>query len=167
MMSLADSRWLTLDGAYRAPFDASSSLSGFATGTVSNEQFWYMVWNDLFHQDDVGVASYAAVPQIIRIYEQRGGFDYNLFTFAAGVERVRHFDDNPDLPPWLEAEYQAGLQAIIRYGIRHLADDWDAATLKSFLMLVAVYKGNHALCDLLDCVDDGDEQAAINAITNR
>jgi len=167
MMSLTDPRWATLDGAYRVPFDAAEPLTAYSSGKLSDEQFWYVVWNDLFHQDDVGVASYAAVPQILRIYEQRNLFDYNLVTFAAGVERVRHHDDNPALPDWLEAEYRAGLQAIIRYGIRHLTDAWDGATLKSFLMLVAVYKDNHALCDLLDCVDEGDEQAAIDAITNR
>lgn len=167
MMSLTDPRWSTFDGAYRIPFDAATPLSGFQARTLSDEQFWYVVWNDLFHQDDVGVASYAAVPQIIRLYEQRNLFDYNLFAFAASVERVRHHDDNPAIPAWLETEYRSGLQAIIRHGVRHLTDEWDAVTLKAFLMLVAVYKGNHALCDLLDCVDDGDEQGAIDAITKR
>ena len=167
MMSLHDSRWAALDGAYRVPFDAAAPLTAFLTGKLSDEQFWYVVWNDLFHQDDVGVASYAAVPQIMRICEQQDLFDYNLFAFAASVERVRHYDDNPALPGWLEAEYHAGLQAIIRHGMKHLSAAWDATTLRSFLMLIAVYKGNHALCDLLDCVDDGDEQAAIDAITKR
>lgn len=167
MMSLNDPRWAGFDGAHRVPFDAAAPLTAFLSGKLSDEQFWYVVWNDLFHQDDVGVASYAAVPQIMRICEQQDLFDYNLFTFAAGVERVRHYDDNPAMPAWLEAEYRAGLQAIIRYGIAHLTDEWDAATLKAFLMLVAVYKGNLGLCDLLDCVDDGDEQAAIDAITKR
>lgn len=167
MMSLTDPRWSSLDGAYRVPFDAAAALMAFSSGEMSDEQFWYLVWNDLFHQDDVGVASYAALPQILRIYDQRGLFDYNLFAFAASVERVRHYDDNPALPVWLEAEYHAGLSAIIRYGVQRLTDEWDAATLKSFLMLVAVAKGNHALCDLLDCVDEGDEQGAIEAITNR
>src|SRR5688572_11095545 len=98
MMSLTDPRWATLDGAYRVPCDAAASLIAFSSGQLSDEQFWYVVWNDLFHQDDVGVASYAALPQIIRIYEHRDLFDYNLFAFAAIVERVRHYDDNPALP---------------------------------------------------------------------
>jgi len=49
----------------------------------------------------VGVASYAAIPQLVRISEARGRSDWNLYALVATMEIERHRKTNPLLPNWL------------------------------------------------------------------
>lgn len=74
MLSLTDPIWLELQGGYRMPYDASKALAQMEGG----ESVWDELWNELHHQGDVGVASYAAIPQLVRISEARRGSDWNL-----------------------------------------------------------------------------------------
>jgi transposase len=95
MLSLTDTIWRELEGGYRVPYDASKALARMEGG----ESAWDELWNELHHQGDVGVASYAAIPQIVRIYEARRGSDWNLYALAATIEIERHRKTNPLLPP--------------------------------------------------------------------
>ena len=71
MLSLNDERWQNLDGGYRTQFDPTSLLSQLESGQGSKAA-WHELWEGLHHQGDVGEASYAAVPHLVRIYRARG-----------------------------------------------------------------------------------------------
>jgi hypothetical protein len=62
MLSLTDPIWHELEGGYRVPYDASKALARMERG----KSVWDEFWNELHHQGDVGVASYAAIPQLVR-----------------------------------------------------------------------------------------------------
>jgi len=74
MLSLDDERWRTLEGGYRMPFDPRPWLERLATGK-ENDVVWHEFWEELHHQGDVGVASYATVLPLVQIYRQLGVFD--------------------------------------------------------------------------------------------
>jgi hypothetical protein len=97
MLSLTDPIWHQLEGGYRIPYDASKALARMEGG----ETVWNELWNELHHQGDVGVASYAVIPQLVRISEARRGIDWNLYALAATIEIERLRKNNPPLPDWL------------------------------------------------------------------
>jgi hypothetical protein len=61
MLDLDDKRWEDLKGGYRIRFDPRPLLLKLESGTDS-EVVWRELWGGLYHQGDVGEASYAAVP---------------------------------------------------------------------------------------------------------
>jgi len=67
MLDLNDKRWAEMKGGYRAPFDPRPLLAQIETGKKLDET-WYELTGELFHQGDVGEASYAAVPHLVRIH---------------------------------------------------------------------------------------------------
>src|SRR5687768_15642034 len=70
MLPLDDKRWSSLDGGYRVPFDASVPLRQLEHAE-NLQPIWDELWNELHHQGHVGVASYAAVPHLVRIARAR------------------------------------------------------------------------------------------------
>lgn len=63
LLSLDDPLWPALEGGYGVPYDASLALKALKAG----EDVWHELWEELHHQGDVGVASYAAVAQLVDI----------------------------------------------------------------------------------------------------
>lgn len=80
MLSRTDSIWRELEGGYRLPYDASKALIQMEAG----ESVWDELWNEPYHQGDVGVASYAAIPQLVRISEARES-PIGIFTHLAAT----------------------------------------------------------------------------------
>ncbi|MEG0881483.1 MAG: hypothetical protein RSH52_09485, partial [Janthinobacterium sp.] len=62
-LSLDDPLWTTLEGGYRMPYDVAKALKAMQAG----DDVWHELWEELHHQGDVGVASYAAVPQLVHL----------------------------------------------------------------------------------------------------
>ena len=99
-MELTDKIWQELEGGYRNLYDASNPLSQFENTNEPEiiKKIWEELWNELHHQGDVGIASYLAVPQLIRIGIKKDLFDWNLLGLCTVIEQQRHLGDNPDLP---------------------------------------------------------------------
>jgi hypothetical protein len=61
MLGLDDGKWKTLLGGYRKPYNPVPILQKLKEqGNV--EACWEELWNELHHQGDVDLASYASVP---------------------------------------------------------------------------------------------------------
>jgi hypothetical protein len=146
MLLLTDTIWRELQGGYRAPYDASKVLTRMEHG----ETVWAELWKELHHQGDVGVASYAAIPQIVRIAEARCEHDWNLYAFASTIEIERHRKNNPALPEWLAPSYKAAWGGIVRFALSDLAGELDELTLRSALAAVALGRGDLKLGALLN-----------------
>ena len=157
MLSLKDPRWKDFEGGYRTPYDASIPLSRLEQGE-SPEPIWTELWDNLYHQDDVGIASYAAVPHVARIIQQRGLFDWNAFALVVAIELVRDDGNNPALPDWLEDEYNQALREMAGFGSRNIDSPWNNELLRSVLSLIAIVKGNKDLGELILEVGPGDEK---------
>jgi hypothetical protein len=69
-MLLTDSKWSTLAGGYRLPYDPRPAISKLAVNLdVANA--WEELWDNLHHQGDVGEASYAAVSAFVLYWTRR------------------------------------------------------------------------------------------------
>lgn len=55
-----------MEGGYRLPYDPRPALDRLATVDVAAA--WAELWQELYHQGDVGEASYAAVPELVRLH---------------------------------------------------------------------------------------------------
>src|SRR5262245_28637188 len=109
MLSLDDPRWRELIGGYKIPYDASGALKRLERG----EDAWDDLWEDLHHQGDVGEASYAAVPHLIRIGRMLPKRDWNLYALVSCIEVERHRKTNPPLPDWLVESYQQAMRELL------------------------------------------------------
>src|SRR5579859_5844119 len=105
-MNLDDSRWSRLLGGYRVPYDPRNALHTLERTDETNGA-WEELWSGLYHQGDVGEASYAAVPHLVRIQISRGTADWNTYALVAVIEIARRAGHNPELPTNLRDDYQA------------------------------------------------------------
>jgi hypothetical protein len=91
---LDDNRWDGLTGLYKSPFDPRPLLAKLETES-DTAMVWDELWEELHHQGDVGDASYASVPHIVRIYRQRGVVDWNTYAIVAIIDLARTKGNNP------------------------------------------------------------------------
>jgi|SRR5262245_45506370 len=162
MLSLNDERWKEFDGRYRDRYDASIALSKLENGNEDPAQMWTELWENLHHQGDVGIASYATVPHIARIIRKRRLLDYNPFALVVVIELARGKRKNPEVPDWLQADYDLALKDIAQYGLENLNEEWDTETLQSVLGLVAILKGNRDLGELIFEIDANDAKELLD-----
>jgi hypothetical protein len=155
MLSIHDPVWRELKGGYGVPYDASEALTRMEAGESVGEE----LWEELHHQGDVGVASYAAIPQLVRIFEAPRVPDWNLYALAATVEIERHRKNNPPLPDWLFSSYKAAWVGLAKLALADLAGKPDELTLRSALSVVALSRGDLELGALLNHAET-DEIAA-------
>jgi hypothetical protein len=140
MLSLDDNRWNNLTGGYKMKCDPRPLLAELET-EQNKEKAWHRLWEVLHHQGDVGEASYASVPHLVRIHRTNGTVDWNTYALVAIIELARGKSDNPEVPTWLEENYHRAIQELAEIGaaeIRH-ADEPD--TVRAILSVIAIAKG--------------------------
>jgi len=149
MLSLDDVTWKELHGGYRIPYDASVALRSMQDGI----DVWDELWNELHHQGDVGVASYAAIPQLVRIAGGETNRDWNFYGLVATIEVERHRAGNPALPAWLKADYDSSLATASALALADLGSKADSVTTCAILSVLALAKGELKLGALLSGLD--------------
>jgi hypothetical protein len=149
MLSLNDPIWQELQAGYRVPYDASKALIRMENG----ESVWDELWAELHHQGDVGVASYAAIPHLVRISATGAERDWNLYALAATIEIERRRKSNPPIPDWLEPSYRKAWGIITDMALSDLGSKLNELTLRSALSVVAIGRGQLKLGALLNHFD--------------
>jgi len=141
MLGFDDERWQSLLGGYRARFDPRLALSNLES-SHKTEEAWRDLWEGLHHQGDVGTASYAAVPHLVRIHRQRRGTDYwNTYALVAVIELARGRGQNPGVPPWLKSEYFQAIQELAEVGCVEVLRAKSPEEIRSILCVLAIAKG--------------------------
>ena len=143
VMNLDDPRWGMLEGGYRVPYDSRDALRALERGQAA--QAWEELWNELHHQGDVGVASYAAVPHLVRVHEARGVADRNTYALAAIIEDARQAGHNPALPVSMRHAYNAAWRRLAELGLHELPAAADPTLISAILAVVAMHKGEFEL----------------------
>jgi hypothetical protein len=138
-MDQDDQRWSGLLGGYRAPYDPRPAIAKLAAGDETSA--WAELWQELHHQGDVGEASYAAIPALVRIYAQRKEADWNTYAFAATVEEARHNVSNPAIPEWLRGDYDAAWHDLFALGLAELPGATSSELIDSIIAVLAFRKG--------------------------
>ncbi len=140
MIGLDDERWNGLKAGYRVPFDPRPLLLKLDAGT-DVETVWHELWGELYHQGDVGEASYAAVPHLVRIYRQRGVLDWNSYAIVAIIELARGRGKNLDVPTWLEDSYFNALRELAEIGMAEYSRAKEPDEIRAILSVLAIQKG--------------------------
>jgi|SRR5690242_5861748 hypothetical protein len=140
MLNFDDERWDGLRGGYRIPFDPRPSLLRLEVGT-DVDGAWHELWEELHHQGDVGEASYAAVPHLVRIHGQRGFVDWNTYGIVATIELARGQGKNPAVPKWLEEDYFDAIQELAKLGSVEVLRAEGRVAVRAILGILAIAKG--------------------------
>ncbi len=140
MLSLDNKRWQTLVGGYRVPFDPRPQLSKLAANR-DTKAAWHELWEELHHQGDVGEASYAAVPHLVRIYRQRGVIDWNTYAIVAVIELARDSGKNPELPEWLKEDYLQAIRELAEVGAAEVLKSTHFEDIQAILSILAIAAG--------------------------
>jgi hypothetical protein len=120
------------------------------------------LWQELHHQGDVGDASYAAVPFLVALEQQKRCLGWQFYALVTTIETERHRKSNPPVPTWLAPEYTAALQIAGELALSALATARDPLVVRSALATVALARGLVRLGALLGTLD----QSEVEELTN-
>jgi len=152
MLSLDDQRWANFTGGYKTPYDVSSALRSLERG----KNVWEELWDGLHHQGDVGIASYASVPQLVRIGGLLALRDWNLYGLVSTIEIERHRKTNPPIPKWLVSDYKQALQQLLELGLNDLGKTKDRQTIRAIMGAIALAKGDIKLGAFISHTEDSE-----------
>jgi hypothetical protein len=148
MLHLSDPRWRGLLGAFGVAYDPRPALLQLERGEEV-EEAWAELWADLYHDGDVGTASYAAVPHLVRVHAHRDVADWNAFALAGRIELRRGADDNPELPEWLVEGYARAWAALPDLALRELQRATEERSTRAAMGVLAIARGQPATGALL------------------
>ena len=122
------------------PFDPRPLLSKLDTHKCT-KAVWHDLWEELHHQGDVGEASYAAVPHLVRIYRKRDAIDWNTYAIVAVIELARDDRKNPEVPKWLERDYFQAIRDLAEVGAVQVLQTKDPEEIRAILSILAISAG--------------------------
>ena len=140
MLSFDDERWNHLMGGYKTPFDPRPSLQKLES-QQDTATAWEELWEELHHQGDVGDASYAAIPELVRIRRSGNEADWNLYALVAIIELARTEPHNPELPDWLREDYLRSIQELARMGAKDSLCAVEPEATRAILSVIAIARG--------------------------
>jgi hypothetical protein len=140
MISLEDVRWSNMTGGYKTPFDPRPLLNKLGTDSDTTE-VWQELWNELHHQGDVGDASFAAVPFLVKGYRERGAIDWNTYAIVAIIELARKDGTNPDVPQWIADDYFQAIRKLAEIGTTEILHAETAEDVRAILSVIAIERG--------------------------
>jgi hypothetical protein len=139
MFDFKDARWTGLSGGYRMPFDPRPLLTELEANPNSST-LWSRLIEELYHQGDVGEASYAAVPHLVRISLASETLEWQPLTLVATIELAQGKPTNPPIPEWLRNDYMEAIQVLAAKSIEMLAKVTDIDRLRPMLSIICLSK---------------------------
>jgi len=123
---------LELLGGYGIPYDAKPALDRLSS---DSDSALAELWENLYHQGDVGTAYYAAIPTLVK---------YGELSLVPAIEVARQNERNTEVPEIMKGEYNAALTKALE---SIPADD---NQLLSFYVIHASLNGHLRLAEALD-----------------
>ncbi|MBO9658221.1 MAG: hypothetical protein J7527_05295 [Chitinophagaceae bacterium] len=156
MITLTNKFWAKLDGGNRQIYDVSIPLIKMeqSSDPAVHAAVWEELWNNLHNQGNVGLASYMAIPQLVRIVKEKNMIDWNVFALCSLIEQKRHENNNPDLPAEAQKYYQDGLTALNDLALEALKTDQEDTLFVSALAAIATCSGRTRLGNALIQLED-------------
>jgi len=139
-MDWNDERWATLKGGYRMVFDPRPLLLRLRSRPY-NDQLWTELIENLYHQGDVGEASYVTVPELARLLPAGESLPWQLISLVQYIEEARSVGDNPPLPTWIAEEYFDSIDTLGRRCLTELAKQTNELQNRSLIAFIALWKG--------------------------
>jgi hypothetical protein len=120
LLPLEDSRWATYRGGYNGILYNAVPIIRRLQSEGATGKFWEHVWAELYHQGDVGEATYALVPYLVDYQARQRELDEQLFHFCVLVDLQQAQNNNPAIPSELEFSYMRALRALPVIGAERL-----------------------------------------------
>lgn len=137
--------------AYGLPFDPTPMIEAWRSGDA--DQAACILWERLYHQGDVGTASYAATPALVRLLGELAEPDWNGYALVASIEEGR-LNAGPLIPSELEGPYADAWIKILPLALDHLANATDDLLVRSLIAVTALAKDQRSLAALALCTED-------------
>ena len=144
MIPLDDPRWDCI--CPRGPVPERLRALEAACDLFEVTRAWDELGDAVYHQGDVFLGSYAAVPHMVRICAaDRAKLDYNLFLWAGTIEEARLTRPrNPPLPADFEPSYRAAEATMHRLVFESSAEPWGTTLAQCILAWQLAVKGHPA-----------------------
>src|SRR5438094_414545 len=155
MLDFDDPRWPNLIAGYQQPVDLRPLLQQLESRD-DVESAWAELWQELYHQGDIGEGSFAAVPHLVRIHKKRGVVDWNTYALVATVELARADRGNPDVPEWCRKDYDNALRELAEIGLQELPRATDLEAARSILAVLAIVYGARTYGRILTEFSEGE-----------
>jgi hypothetical protein len=157
-LDLNDPFWKELEGGYKGvTCDASVLLKQLENAHTlqSADVIYQKLWDELHHQGDVGLASYYAVPHLVRIAQEKQLVDYNVLGLVSMIAIQRH-KNNPILPKALTPAFNNAIVNLADLAKLVMNKDWDLSLSSSALAAIALSKGQLKLASAIFILDSED-----------
>jgi len=154
MLNLDSPAWEALSGGYQLPFNASLALKALYQNE-NDEDAWTDLWDNLHHQGDVGSASYAAVPHLVKLQFKDGSTNWQFMGLVSTIEYARRSKGNSEIPDELRDSYLVALEVAARNGGYREPHQVDEDYLLSHFCLVASINNQMELAGALLQLDRG------------
>jgi len=151
-MNLDDPRWRELKGGYNIPYNPVPALLNLG----HDAEAWHELWDNLHHQGDLGLASYAAVPQIVHVCKTFSSRDWNPYALACTIEIERHRKTNPSIPDWLRDEYEQAWHELFDLALADVRTATDPVLIQAIVSTLALARGSQKLGTLITNLDDSE-----------
>ncbi len=146
-----------MQGGYRVPFDPRPLLTSLRMDPAS-EELWKELIGELYHQGDVGDASYAATIELSQLWPSEMLLPWQAIALVVWVDLARTAGGNPPVPPNLQSDYNAAIDALARRCLLALLEETTPFQTSSMLGLVALWKGQRVYAKAL--VENSEEELA-------
>jgi hypothetical protein len=137
--------------AYGSQFDPTPMIEAWRLG--DDGQAANILWERLYHQGDVGTASYAATPALVRLMGELAEPDWNGYALIASIEEGR-LSGGPPIPVELEDSYADAWLRIFPLALEQLAKAADDLLVRSLFAVTALAKNQRSLAALALCTED-------------
>ncbi len=156
MLDLNDPRWRDFKGGYQVVYDASSALKRLekTDDPLQISAIFEELWAELHHQGDVNVASYMALPHLIRIAREKKLTHADIPALVAVIEVQRHINSEP-IPAEFEEDYLREIKQIADV-IALNKTDWDREYTVCASAAIAAVNGQVQLAKVIMDLDDYD-----------
>jgi hypothetical protein len=151
MLGLNERRWSELEHTYGRAGDIPGLLKSLEDSPTTLVTEWSGAWKDLWEAlchggSDVGTASYAATPHLLRIGQMalpqaRWGY----FCFIASIETSRLEGLGPEIPSDLQEAYVQTLRLTHDWTYALSDEPWEHYLVQCISAALAASKGHAAL----------------------
>lgn len=153
-------KWSILRDLDGAAYDPRPALLRLKNG---DDSAWNELWPHLHREGRVGDASYAALPEIVRLHQQRGVAGWQTYTYAVMVEDARRNGRNPALPAWLQDEYERAWRALEFLALGDFPTAQGDILIHGIIATLAMAKGSVTLARIATFAEEELEALLIEA----
>ena len=137
--------------AYGNPFDPAPLVAQWRHG--DRYEAASILWERLYHQGELGSASFAAVPILVEMLASLSLPDWNAYALVATIEEAR-VNSDVLVPAELASDYTNAWKSILAPALRDLAGASQDELVRSILAVIAHAKGQHSLGAIALCTED-------------